>query len=161
MTTAQDVFDSFESSFQDKHIIPTELELIWLKKAIGRYSVELDELAYSIVLVEPEQSSETETEQTESSDESNENEEIVEQPYETIIFNDDLNQYVIDTLAAFMKQSYMEREVSKVNKRVQIVTKNLSINGNGSLFTAAKNELEYDASKSIEMIDNQKPTAYV
>ena len=45
-TQAQDVFDSFESSFQDKKVIPDDLELIWLLKAIGRYSVELDKLNF-------------------------------------------------------------------------------------------------------------------
>ena len=41
-TFALEVFQSFESSFLDKRIIPESLELEWLKKAIGRYSVELD-----------------------------------------------------------------------------------------------------------------------
>lgn len=45
-TTAQEVFESFESSFADKKIIPLELELYWLKKAVARYSVELDELNF-------------------------------------------------------------------------------------------------------------------
>ena len=45
-TKAQEVFDSFESSFRDKTIIPEELELLWLKKAVGRYSVELDEITF-------------------------------------------------------------------------------------------------------------------
>ncbi|MCD8290026.1 MAG: hypothetical protein LUC91_00820 [Prevotella sp.] len=41
-TSARDVFDSFEASFRDKKVIPEQLELVWLLKAIGRYSVELD-----------------------------------------------------------------------------------------------------------------------
>ena len=45
-TFALEVFQSFESSFQDKRIIPESLELEWLKKAIGRYSVELDPLNF-------------------------------------------------------------------------------------------------------------------
>lgn len=127
-TTEQDVYDSFESSFQDKNIIPSELELIWLKKAIGRYSIEIEPLTFDEDMLE---------------------------------FDKDLDRYVIDTLAAFMKQSYQEREVSKVNKRVSIVGKDLSIDGNNGSKTAARNELEYDKAKSIEMLDNQKPTAYV
>lgn len=126
-TTAQDVYDSFESSFQDKRIIPEELELIWLQKAIGRYSIELDELNFDATLLE---------------------------------FDSEIDRYVIDTLAAFMKQSYQEREVSKVNKRVSIVGKDISIDGNNGSKTAAKSELEYDSSKSNYMIENQKPTAY-
>ena len=41
-TDIQEVFDCFESSFQDKNEIPPELELIWLKRAIARYCVEID-----------------------------------------------------------------------------------------------------------------------
>ena len=45
-TTAQEVFDSFESSFEDKVVLPEALELLWLKKAVARYSVELDTLNF-------------------------------------------------------------------------------------------------------------------
>lgn len=127
-TVAKDVYKSFEASFQDKCIIPEELELEWLLKAIGRFSVELDVLNFDI---------------------------------ETLSFDKKLDRYVIDTLGAFMKQSYQEREVSKVNKRVSIVGKDISIDGNNGSKTAAKSELNYDDAKSAEMISNQMPTAYV
>lgn len=127
-TTAQDVFDSFESSFRDKQVISNDLEIVWLLKAIGRYSVELDELTF---------------------DES------------TLEFDRKLDRYAIDTLGAFMKQSYQEREVSRVNKRVSIVGRDLSIDGSNGQKTAARSELDYDTSKSIEMINNVLPTAYV
>ena len=127
-TTALEVFNSFEASFRDKSVLPPELEMEWLLKAIGRYSVELEPLDF-----DPEAAE----------------------------FKVSLNRYVIDTLAAFMKQSYQEREVSKVNKRVSIVGKDLSIDGNNGSKTAARSELEYDSSKSAEMIANQMPTAYV
>lgn len=127
-TTAQEIYDSFESSFQDKCVVPEELERIWLLKAIGRYSVELSPITF------------------------NEDENV---------FDSKLDRYTIDTLGAFMKQSYQERETSKVNKRVSIVGKDISINSGGYDKTAARNELEYDRNKSAEMIDNQKPTAYV
>lgn len=45
-TTAFEVIESFESGFADKHVIPESLEMIWFKKAIGRYSVELEPLHY-------------------------------------------------------------------------------------------------------------------
>ena len=45
-TKAQEVIDSFEASFADKQEIPFELEIIWLKKAAGRYSVELDSINF-------------------------------------------------------------------------------------------------------------------
>lgn len=127
-TQAQEVFDSFEASFQDKCIIPLELEIEWLLKAIGRYSIELDPLEFDRL---------------------------------TLTFDKKLNRFVIDTLAAFMKQSYQEREVSKVNKRVSIVSKDLSIDGNNGSKTAAREELNYDAAKTADMIYAQMPTAYV
>ena len=127
-TTVKEVYDSFEASFQDKSIIPTALELEWLKKAVVRYSIELDPIEFD----------------------ANEG-----------IFSEQLSRYTIDTLAAFMKQSYQEREVSKVNKRVSIVGKDISIDGNNGSKTAARNELEYDEAKSELMINNQLPTAYV
>ncbi|MBQ2396123.1 MAG: hypothetical protein II304_03645 [Bacteroidales bacterium] len=126
-TTAQEVFESFESSFQDKTIIPRDLEILWLKKAIGRYSVELDPLTFDS---------------------------------EKLEFDSTLSQYVIDTLAAFMKQMYQEREVSKVNKQISIVGKDISIDGAGHTKTAANNELNYCDRKSDLMVANQMPTAY-
>jgi len=126
-TTARDVFDSFESSFKDKVTIPYDLEMIWLKKAIARYGVELEELEFDV--------SEEE-------------------------FRDDIGQYAIDTLAAFMKQLYQEREVSRVNKQISIVGKDISIDGAGHGKTAARNELEYCDRQSEIMIANQKPSAY-
>lgn len=127
-TQAREVFDSFEASFQDKSIIPEGLELEWLRKAVARYSIELDPIEFND---------------------------------EEMCFAQKLDRYVIDTLAAFMKQSYQEREVSKVNKRVSIVGKDISIDGNNGSKTAARSELEYDDSKSAQMIHNQMPTAYV
>jgi len=128
VTTAKDVIERFEGSFQDKKVIPLELELIWLDMAVARYSVELEELDYDS---------------------------------DSQKFSTKVNSYAISTLAAFMKQSYQEREVSKVNKRVSIVGKDLSINAGGHQTTAAREELAYDERKSNLMIDNQKPTAYV
>ena len=100
---------------------------MWLKKAVARYSVEIETLEFD---------------------------------EEEMSFNEVISQYVIDTLAAFMKQLYQEREVSKVNKRVSIVGKDLSIDGGGHSKTASKNELDYDSSKSAYMVQMQKPTAY-
>ena len=51
-TEAKDVIDSFESSFADKQVLPESLEIMWLKKAIGRYSVELDPLNYDEQLMQ-------------------------------------------------------------------------------------------------------------
>ena len=127
-TTFDEVIDSFESSFQDKCIIPFELEMMWLKKAIGRFSVELDPLVFD--------------------------EEILE-------FDCKLDRYVIDTLASFMKQYYMERQYSLVNKRISVIGKDISIDGGGNQKTHTKYELDYSTLQAIDMIENQKPTAYI
>lgn len=127
VTTAKEVFDSFEASFQDKSQIPTSLELLWLKKAVAQYSTEIAEISLDDQAVD---------------------------------FTERLDQYVIDTLAQMMKVYYMEREVSKVNKRVSIVSKDISIDGNNGSKTAAKNELDYNDMKSIVMVSNQKTPAY-
>lgn len=126
-TSYREVYDSFEASFQDKSVIPESLEHEWLRKAVARYSVELDPIS------------------------------INEQ---TGFFDSKLDRYAVDTLAAFMKQSYQEREVSKVNKRVSIVGKDLSIGASSHNATSARNELLYDDSKAANMVDNVKPTAY-
>ena len=127
-TSASEIIEFFESSFADKHVIPLDLELVWLKKAIGRYSKELTELSFDEELLE---------------------------------FNCKLDTYIVDTLAQMMKQFYQEREVSKVNKRVSIVGKDLSWDASGNSKKYVKDELDYISDETDEMIDNQKPTAYV
>lgn len=127
-TTANDVITSFESSFQDKKTFPEGLEEMWLKKANGRYSVELEPLNFDDDLQE---------------------------------YDCELSQYAIDTLAEFMKQLYQEREVSRVNKIASIVTKDVSFDGMGNNKKFANEELKYVSEKAQNMVDNQKPTAYV
>lgn len=127
-TQAKEVIDSFESSFADRAILPESLEMVWLKKAIGRYSVELDPLNFDD---------------------------------ELLTFDTKLDRYVIDTLAQFMLQMYQERQVSLVNKRVSIVSKDLSVDGSNGTKTAEKAHLEHIVTEASEMVENQKPTAYV
>ena len=128
VTKAQDVIDFFESSFADKQFIPRELEMIWLRKAVSRYSLELDPLLFD-----------SELEQ----------------------FNCILNDIVISTLAIFMKELYQERQVSKVNKRVSIVSKDLSIDGSNATKTSEKAHLDYVIEQSRDIVENQKPTAFI
>ena len=127
-TSASEIIEVFESSFADKHVIPLDLELVWLKKAIGRYSKELTDLTFD---------------------------------EETLEFNCVLDMYVKDTLAQMMKKFYQERELSKVNKRVSIVGKEISWDASGNSKKYTKEELDYVVRESDEMISNQKPTAYV
>ena len=127
-TTASDVLKYFESSFMDKHEIPRQLEIVWLHKAIGRYSIELTPLVYDPEIEE---------------------------------FDCKLDSYVVDTLAQMMKKFYQERELSKVNKRISIVGNDLSVDGNGNSKKYAKEELDYVNTEVIEMVENQKPSAYI
>ena len=126
-TSANEIIQSFESSFVDKKVLPESLEMEWLKKAIGRFSIELDPLSFDVEVRE---------------------------------FDCKLDRYVIDTLAAFMKQMYMERQWSLVNKRVSIVGKDLSVGASDNSKKYTQEELSYAESQSIDMIENQKPTAY-
>ena len=64
------------------------------------------------------------------------------------------------SIAEFMKQLYMERQYSLVNKRVSIVGKDLSLDGSGSQKIHTKNELDYVQNQASNMVENQKPTAY-
>lgn len=127
-TTAQNVIEFFESSFADKQVIPFDLELIWLRKAVSRYSLELDPLVFDNTLEQ---------------------------------FSCVLDDTIISTLAAFMKEYYQERQVSKVNKRVSIVGKDLSIDGSNGTKTSEKSHLDYVAENSRTLIENQKITAFI
>ena len=60
-----------------------------------------------------------------------------------------------------MKQMYMERQWSLVNKRVSIVGKDLSVGASDNSKKYTQEELAYAESQSIDMVENQKPTAYV
>jgi len=126
-TAFNEVIEMFESSFQDKHIIPRDLELVWLKKAIAAYSVEVQPLTYDDDMGE---------------------------------FDEYLDPYIVATLASMMKVYYQEREVSKVNKRISIVGKDLSWDASGNSKKYTKEELDYAVKSSYEMIDNQRPPAY-
>lgn len=127
-TEAQEVIDFFESSFADRQVLPDSLERVWLRKAISRYSTELDPLNYDEELMQ---------------------------------FDTKLDDYIISTLAQFMLQMYQERQVSLVNKRVSIVSKDLSVDGSNGTKTAEKEHLEHIIWEASEMVENQKPTAYI
>lgn len=127
ITMAQEVCDCFEALFADKEIIPLDLELQWLKMAVGEYESMLESLPY-----DPEHG----------------------------IFNSKLPQKTMNILAQLMNVYYQERYTSKVNKRVSIVTKDISIDGQNGAKTAAKAELEYKREKLNYMVANVKPTAY-
>lgn len=126
-TTANEVFQYFETYMRDKEVIPEVLELYWLKRAVARYTLELEPLEFDEELME---------------------------------FDSKLSGTVIDTLAAMMVQMYQHRQVSKVNKRASIVTKDISIDTVSNTKTAEKNLLDYDTDVCDYMIHHQKTSAY-
>lgn len=71
-----------------------------------------------------------------------------------------LDRYVIDTLGVMMHEFYQQRELSKVNKRVSIVTKDISVDGSGNAKTASKAELDTIHEEVQSMLYKQTPTAY-
>ncbi len=71
-----------------------------------------------------------------------------------------LDRYVIDTLGVMMHEFYQQRELSKVNKRVSIVTKVIAVDGSGNAKTASKAELETIHEEVQSMLYKQTPTAY-
>lgn len=75
-------------------------------------------------------------------------------------FNDDIDQYVVDTLALMMKVMYLERYYSKVNKIASIVGKDLSVNGQGNLSKYAEDELSKTYAELNTRLSKLKPTAY-
>lgn len=46
-TTSATVIDFFESMFADRHEMPESLELMWLRKAVARYSLEIEPITFN------------------------------------------------------------------------------------------------------------------
>lgn len=84
--------------------------------------------------------------------------EISELQYDTQtqIFDSELPLYVINTLAYLMKVRYLERELSRVNKLNNIITKDLTLNGMGDAKRATASEFSSELSRTKELIHKQK-----
>ena len=72
------------------------------------------------------------------------------------LFDSELPLYAINTLAYLMKVRYLEREVSRVNKLNNIITKDLSLNGMGDAKRATAVEYEAELARTRELIHKQK-----
>lgn len=127
-TKAQEVYDSFESTFQDKVEIPDSLELMWLKKAIGWYGNEISPLTFDVASLE---------------------------------FDSVIEQFIIDTLGYMMKMFYQERQVSKINKIVKIVGKDISIDGQDGSKKYNAYELNQIENIVSDRLNKLKVTAYL
>lgn len=77
------------------------------------------------------------------------------------LFDRQLPQYVISTLAYLMKVRYLEREVSRVNKLNNIITKDLSLNGMGDAKRATASEYEAELARTKELLHKQKAHWFV
>ena len=84
--------------------------------------------------------------------------EISELAYDTTtqLFDSELPFYVVDTLAHLMKVRYLERELSRVNKLNNIITKDLSLNGMGDAKRATAAEYASELIRTKEYIHKQK-----
>lgn len=84
--------------------------------------------------------------------------EISELAYDTAtqLFDSELPLYVISTLGYLMKVRYLERELSRVNKLNNIVTKDLSLNGMGDAKRATAAEYASELARTQELIHKQK-----
>lgn len=125
-THVDEVFDSFESTFQDKVVVPDDLRDMWLRKAIREFSTEVSPLS------------------------------VNEEGY----FESRLSANEVDVLGMLMKLYYQERQVSKVNKRASIVTRDFSFDGTNGTKNSEKAHLEWVQTRVKELLDNLKPTAY-
>ena len=84
--------------------------------------------------------------------------EISELAYDTStqLFDSELPFYVVNTLGYLMKVRYLERELSRVNKLNNIVTKDLSLNGMGDAKRATAAEYASELARTKELIHKQK-----
>lgn len=84
--------------------------------------------------------------------------EISELDYDTAtqVFGSELPLYVINTLGYLMKVRYLERELSRVNKLNNIITKDLSLNGMGDAKRATAAEYASELARTKELIHKQK-----
>jgi hypothetical protein len=75
-------------------------------------------------------------------------------------FPADFKQYQIMTIAYLMKVKYCERELSRVNKIMNIIGKDISMNDSGGAKRATKEELELELNRANDFLNKQKTTAY-
>lgn len=75
-------------------------------------------------------------------------------------FGENVPRAIINALAYMMKVLYCEREVSRVNKINNIITKDVSLNGNGDTKKYAAEEHAQAIQKAAETINKLKTSWY-
>ncbi len=139
ITTAY-VKDMFESAIISRTIIPDDLEDIWLKRAVARYAFEIYPITYD------------ESEGT-----------ITVSTFDALTDDDVKNtlyEITADTLALYMQLFWKERDKARINNRSQIVTKDLSLNGGGAIYSAVKSDYEQIQADIADHIQKLKTPAY-
>ena len=79
---------------------------------------------------------------------------------ETQQFSEQMSIGLIDILAYIMKMFYLEREFDRVNKKINIIGKDLSLNDTGTAKKMTLAELEYVKSQVYLLLDQSKTSAY-
>lgn len=132
-TTYEDVVAVFESTFLERVALSDDLVVQWFKMACGEFSTQISQLYFN-------------------------NEKRI---FTDIDGNDIvLNQIVINILGYTIKRFYCERQYSKIVKRSNIVSKDLSINNSEGDKRQAKVEIDWVNFKIVDLYEQLKDTAY-
>lgn len=75
-------------------------------------------------------------------------------------FPADFPQYKIKAIGLMMKLYYCERELSRINKLNNIISKDLSFNGTGESKRSARDELEIERNRVVDMLAKLKTPSY-
>lgn len=86
--------------------------------------------------------------------------EIGEIPFDGNDFGENVPRSIINTLAFMMKELYCEREVSRINKINNIITKDITLNGNGDSKKYISEELKFARERVSEYINKLKTSWY-
>lgn len=132
-TTYEDVVAVFESTFLEMVALSDDLVFQWFKMACGEFSTQISQLYFN-------------------------NEKRI---FTDIDGNDIvLNQIVVNILGYTIKRFYCERQYSKIVKRSNIVSKDLSINNSEGDKRQAKVEIDWVNFKIVDLYEQLKDTAY-
>lgn len=132
-TTYEDVVAVFESTFLEKVALSDDLVFQWFKMACGEFSTQISQLYFN-----------------------NEKRIFTDIDGNNIV----LNQIVVNILGYTIKRFYCERQYSKIVKRSNIISKDLSINNSEGDKRQAKVEIDWVNFKIVDLYEQLKDTAY-
>lgn len=76
-------------------------------------------------------------------------------------FDGTLSQSIVTALGYLVKLRYLEREMSRVNKINNIITKDLSLNGNGEAKRMTMEELKFEYGRITDLLNKMKTSSFV